>query len=80
MFEGCLSVVDFCLNSTYFIFNSDIFKQIFGTALGSSIHHHTVVNIVIKFLEKSVLNALVTIENINKKFNEFRAKLHFTDG
>lgn len=45
--EFC-EAVEFCLNSTYFTFNSECSKQIFDTAMGSPIPCN-VVNIIMNF-------------------------------
>lgn len=85
----------FCLyrlDSTFWTFDSYFFSHIFGAALGYSISS-TVINIVMEYQGKSLLNSLdgkrnflmsmnicVSVNNIDyilKRLNEFHTKFQF---
>jgi len=52
-----MAAIDFVLSSTFFTFNNKIYKQIFGTPMGSSLSP-IVADLVMRDLEEYVLNLL----------------------
>jgi len=52
-----IAIINFVLSSTYFTFNSKIYKQTFGIPMGSSLSP-IVADLVMQDLEESILNSL----------------------
>jgi len=52
-----LAIISFVLSSTYFTFNNKIYKQIFGTPMGSPLSP-IIADLVMRDLEENVLNSL----------------------
>jgi len=55
--DDFMTAIEFVLSSTYFTFKNKIYKQIYGISMGSPLSP-TVVDLVMRDLEESVLNSL----------------------
>lgn len=65
--DSFIKAVSLCLNSTVFKFNSKLYKQKFGCAMGSPLSP-VVANLVMEDLEKSALNSLQFLPIFYKRY------------